>query len=43
MTELKGSMLFKEDTVVVLREIWKREGAVLCGLPKQALSVGEVK
>lgn len=42
LTDLKASMLFKEATLVVLREIWKNEGPSLCALPKHALSVGEV-
>ena len=43
VSELKASMLFKEGSVAVIREVWKTEGQVLCSLPKQALSVGEVR
>lgn len=43
VSELKASMLFKESTVAVLREVWKTEGPSLCDLPKKALSVGQVR
>ena len=36
-------MLFKEGMVAVVREVWKTERQALCALPKQALSVGEVR
>ena len=42
MSELKSSLLFQDNSLVVLKEVWKIEGPHLCSLPKQALSVGEV-
>ena len=42
VSELKSSLLFQDNSLVVLKEVWKIEGPHLCSLPKQALSVGEV-
>ena len=42
VSELKVSLLFQDNSLVVLKEVWKIEGPHLCSLPKQALSVGEV-
>ena len=42
VTELKSSLLFQENCIAVLREVWKNEGPSLISLPKQTLSVGEV-
>ena len=43
IAELKSSLLFQDSTLTVLKNVWKSEGPSLCSLPKQSLSVGEVR
>ena len=43
VSQLKSSLLFQDSSLVVLKAIWKSEGPSLCSLPKQSLSVGEVR
>ena len=41
--ELKGSSIFSDGSIAVFKEVWKNDGGTLSSLPKQALSVGEVR
>ena len=40
--ELKSSLEWGEGVLAVVRHVWKEEGATLCGMPKEALTVGQV-
>ena len=43
VSELKGSLQWSESCVAVVRHIWKEEGPALCSMPREALSVGQVR
>ena len=43
MLELKGLSIFSDSSIAVFKEVWKNDGGTLSSLPKQALSVGEVR
>lgn len=41
--DLRNSLLFTEESLAVVKQVWKEQGPALCALPKQVLTVGEVR
>ena len=42
VSELKDSMEWSDGVLAVVKHVWKEEGPSLCGMPKEALTVGQV-
>ena len=40
--ELKSSLEWSEETMAVVRHVWKEEGPALISMPQETLSVGQV-